>query len=167
MHKVTNFGYSHISVPAQELHRRAAPSVEGSITAQSVRPQGEILEEGRKKVKLIRKRVPGAPTLTNMYGLDSLYAKSHFFSPKTKNKFAKLNIYKMSCQVISINISPEYKGNFAFSQPKVKEEKSTNVFVGFYLNALVEYPSDPQAFHSRARPRCGCESAQYPNVKFC
>ena len=49
MQKVINSGYSHRSVPAQELHSRAAPSVGGSITAQSVQPQGEIPEEGRKK----------------------------------------------------------------------------------------------------------------------
>ena len=33
-----------------ELHSRAAPSVGGNITAQSVQPQGEIPEEGRKKL---------------------------------------------------------------------------------------------------------------------
>ena len=38
-----------MSVPTQELHSRAAPSVGGSITAQSVQPQGEILEEDRRK----------------------------------------------------------------------------------------------------------------------
>ena len=47
--KVNNSGYSHISVPAQELHSRAAPSVGGSITAQLVQPQEEIPEEGKKK----------------------------------------------------------------------------------------------------------------------
>ena len=49
--KVINSGYSHISEPAQELHSRAAPSLGGNITAQSFQPQGEIPEEGRKKVK--------------------------------------------------------------------------------------------------------------------
>ena len=50
-HKVINSGYSHRSVPAQELHCMAAPSVGGSITAQSVQPQEEIPEEGRKNTK--------------------------------------------------------------------------------------------------------------------
>ena len=50
--KVINSGYSHISEPALELQSRAAPSVRGNITAQSVQPQGEILEEGRRKKKL-------------------------------------------------------------------------------------------------------------------
>ena len=49
MHKVINSAYSHISVPAQELHSRATLSVGGSITAQSVQLQGKILEDGRKK----------------------------------------------------------------------------------------------------------------------
>ena len=49
--KVINFGYSHISEPALELHSRAASSVGGNITAQSVQPQGEIPEEGRKKAQ--------------------------------------------------------------------------------------------------------------------
>ena len=44
-------GNSHRSVPAQELHSRAVPSVGGSITTQSLQPQGEISEEGRKKIK--------------------------------------------------------------------------------------------------------------------
>ena len=55
MHKVINSGYSHRSVPTkppQELNSRAVPSVGGSITAQSVQPQGEIPEEGRKKTLL-------------------------------------------------------------------------------------------------------------------
>ena len=47
--KVINYGYSHISEPAQELHSRAAPSVGGNITTQLVQPQREIPEEGRKK----------------------------------------------------------------------------------------------------------------------
>ena len=51
--KVINSGYSHMSEPAQEpaqeLHSRAAPSVKGNITAQSVQPQGEISEEGTKE----------------------------------------------------------------------------------------------------------------------
>ena len=46
--KVINSGYHHISEPALELHSRAAPSVRGNITAQSVQLQGEI-PEGRKK----------------------------------------------------------------------------------------------------------------------
>ena len=46
---VINSGYSHISEPALELHRRATPSVGGNITAQLVLTQGEIPEEGRKK----------------------------------------------------------------------------------------------------------------------
>ena len=46
--KVINSGYNHISVPSQKLYSRAAPSVGGSITAQSVQPQGEMPEEGRK-----------------------------------------------------------------------------------------------------------------------
>ena len=40
-----------ISEPAKELHRRAAPSVRGNITTQSVQLQGEIPEEGRKNTK--------------------------------------------------------------------------------------------------------------------
>ena len=46
--------YSHISVPALELHSRALPSV-GVINAQSVLTQGEIPGEGRteKKIKVI------------------------------------------------------------------------------------------------------------------
>ena len=47
--KVINSGYSRISVPTQELHSRAAPSVGDNITAQLSQPQGEIPEEGRKK----------------------------------------------------------------------------------------------------------------------
>ena len=43
---------SHISEPAPELHSRAAPSV-GGITAQSVQPQGDILEEGRTDKKTL------------------------------------------------------------------------------------------------------------------
>ena len=50
--KVINSGYSHISEPALELHSRAAPSVRGNITAQSVQPQGEIQEDGRRKKNL-------------------------------------------------------------------------------------------------------------------
>ena len=38
---------SHISEPALKLHSRAAPSVGGNITAQSILTQGEIPEEGR------------------------------------------------------------------------------------------------------------------------
>ena len=49
MQKVIDSEYSHISEPAQELHSRATPSVRGNIIAQSVQPQGEIPEEGRKK----------------------------------------------------------------------------------------------------------------------
>ena len=49
--KAINSGYSHISEPTQELHSRAAPSVRGIITAQSVQLQGEIPEEGRRKNK--------------------------------------------------------------------------------------------------------------------
>ena len=37
---------------AYELHSRAAPSVGGNTTTQSVQTQGEIPEEGRKKEKL-------------------------------------------------------------------------------------------------------------------
>ena len=48
--KVINSGYSHISEPTLELQSRAAPSAGGNITAQSVQPQGEIPEEGRKKL---------------------------------------------------------------------------------------------------------------------
>ena len=51
--KVINFGYSHISEPALELHSRAASSVGGNITAQSVQPQGEIPEEGRRKKSIV------------------------------------------------------------------------------------------------------------------
>ena len=51
--KVINSGYSHISEPAQELHSRAEPSVGGNITSQSVKPQGKILEEDRKKKKAV------------------------------------------------------------------------------------------------------------------
>ena len=41
-------------MPVQELHRRAVSSVGGSNTAQSVKPQEEIPEEGRrKKIKKI------------------------------------------------------------------------------------------------------------------
>ena len=40
----------HLNNGALRLHRRDAPSVGGSITAQSVQPQGEIPEEGRKKI---------------------------------------------------------------------------------------------------------------------
>ena len=40
------------SEPALELHNRAAPSVGGKITAESVQPQREIPEEGRKKTFL-------------------------------------------------------------------------------------------------------------------
>ena len=53
MQKVINSGYSHISEPTQELNSRAMPSVGGNITAQSVQPQGEIPENGRKKGQLI------------------------------------------------------------------------------------------------------------------
>ena len=53
MQKVINSGYSHRSLPAQELLSRAVPSVGGSITAQLVQPQGEIPEEGRKKNECI------------------------------------------------------------------------------------------------------------------
>ena len=56
--KVINSGYSHISEPAQELHSRAEPSVGGNITSQSVKPQGEILEEDRKKKLNIKKSLP-------------------------------------------------------------------------------------------------------------
>ena len=42
---------SHISKPSLELHSRAAPSVRGIITAQSVLTQGKIPEEGRKKMR--------------------------------------------------------------------------------------------------------------------
>ena len=49
---VINSGYSHRSAPAQELQSRAAASVGGSITAQLVQPQGEIPEEGRKKITI-------------------------------------------------------------------------------------------------------------------
>ena len=48
-----NSGHSHRSVPAQELYSMAAPSVGGSVTTQSVQPQGEIPEEGKKKIKLV------------------------------------------------------------------------------------------------------------------
>ena len=41
---------SHTSEPALMLHSRAAPSVRGNITAQSVLTQGEIPEKGRKKL---------------------------------------------------------------------------------------------------------------------
>ena len=46
---VFSSGSSHILEPAQELHSRAGPSVRGNTTAQLVQPQGEILEEGRRK----------------------------------------------------------------------------------------------------------------------
>ena len=48
-----NSEYTNISEPAQELPSRAMPSVGGNITTQSVQPQGEIMEEGRKKEKKI------------------------------------------------------------------------------------------------------------------
>ena len=105
-----------------------------------------------------------------MYGLDKFFfiffAKSHFFSLKTKNKFAKLNIYKMSCQVVSINISLEYKGNFALSQHKVKRKiyKCPSRFLPKSLGLKIQ---DPQTFISRAHSKYGHESAQYPNVNFC
>ena len=38
-----------VSDPTLELHSRAAPSVRGIITNQSVLTQGEITEEDRKK----------------------------------------------------------------------------------------------------------------------
>ena len=41
---------SHISEHALELLNRAAPSVRGIITAQSVLTKGEILEEGGKNL---------------------------------------------------------------------------------------------------------------------
>ena len=41
MHKVINSGYSHISVPAQELHSRAAPSVRGCHHREKSRRKAE------------------------------------------------------------------------------------------------------------------------------
>ena len=46
---VMNSEYSQISEPALELHSRAAPSVGGNITTQSVLTQEEIPEEGQIK----------------------------------------------------------------------------------------------------------------------
>ena len=45
-------GYSHISELALKLHSRAAPSVRGNITAQSVLTQVEIPEKGRSEKKM-------------------------------------------------------------------------------------------------------------------
>ena len=53
---VINSGYSHISEPALELNNRAAQSVRGNITDQSVQPQGEIPEEGIKKTAVYFKQ---------------------------------------------------------------------------------------------------------------
>ena len=45
INNVINSGHSHGSVPTQELWSRAAPSVGGYVTTQSVQPQGEIPEK--------------------------------------------------------------------------------------------------------------------------
>ena len=56
---VIKSGYSHISEPALELHSRAAPSVGGNITAQSVLTQGEISEEDRSEKTYWQKTICG------------------------------------------------------------------------------------------------------------